>query len=318
MRVAGRIGRLAGAPAPDAGAHVLELLRSACGFSAANLVRWNSSLGCHTGAGNDGYDDEIDHYLVEQFPSTVSFDRVMDRRLPVRVDDEPFDFRDSEMFHRHLAPRGFDDGITTALFTEDDQYAGLLHMSSERRRHFDNDLRDYIHAISFLVAGIVVATAPEAVRPTVNWRDGDEPPMTIVRAAEHFAAGPHTSWRTLWHHEGAWQQVAFSRNSSSDERVDVDARPEPIPYGLTRRELQIATTLASGLTNREISTRLGISPRTVGKHVERVLAKLGCASRSHAAVCCIDEGVIDLDLVATGALAVPRTDRATGGRTYVT
>jgi DNA-binding CsgD family transcriptional regulator len=52
---------------------------------------------------------------------------------------------------------------------------------------------------------------------------------------------------------------------------------------LTRRERQIATLIAEGLTNRQIATRLVIAERTVDTHVGRILAKLGCARRAQAA-----------------------------------
>jgi DNA-binding CsgD family transcriptional regulator len=38
--------------------------------------------------------------------------------------------------------------------------------------------------------------------------------------------------------------------------------------------------VADGLTNREIAERLFLSPRTVEKHVERLLAKTGVQNRS--------------------------------------
>ena len=38
--------------------------------------------------------------------------------------------------------------------------------------------------------------------------------------------------------------------------------------------------LAEGLTNNRIAARLYLSPRTVEKHVERVLAKTGHANRT--------------------------------------
>lgn len=53
--------------------------------------------------------------------------------------------------------------------------------------------------------------------------------------------------------------------------------------GLTRRQLEIAGLLAEGLTNREIATRLVISPRTVETHVDHILNKLGMTSRAQVA-----------------------------------
>jgi predicted ATPase/DNA-binding CsgD family transcriptional regulator len=52
---------------------------------------------------------------------------------------------------------------------------------------------------------------------------------------------------------------------------------------LTRREREIADLITHGLTNRQIAARLVISERTVDTHVGRILAKLGCTSRSQAA-----------------------------------
>jgi DNA-binding response OmpR family regulator len=51
---------------------------------------------------------------------------------------------------------------------------------------------------------------------------------------------------------------------------------------LTGRELQVLELLADGLDQAEIAERLVISPKTVGKHIERILAKLGAHSRAEA------------------------------------
>jgi DNA-binding NarL/FixJ family response regulator len=53
--------------------------------------------------------------------------------------------------------------------------------------------------------------------------------------------------------------------------------------GLSEREQEVLRLVADGLTDREIGTALGISPRTVGRHVGNILAKLGVRNRSEAA-----------------------------------
>ncbi|MCD6057480.1 MAG: hypothetical protein K0Q89_1010 [Thermomicrobiales bacterium] len=53
-------------------------------------------------------------------------------------------------------------------------------------------------------------------------------------------------------------------------------------HGLTRREREVLRLLIDGRSNREIADALSISPRTVGKHVEGILAKLGVESRTAA------------------------------------
>ena len=58
--------------------------------------------------------------------------------------------------------------------------------------------------------------------------------------------------------------------------------PQRAGTSLTRRELEVLLLLADGLKQREIADRLVISPRTVGTHIEHVLAKLGVHSRAEA------------------------------------
>ena len=300
LMVAGEVGRLAGA-APERGNtdQLLDLLRSACRFEAKSLVRWSADDGDHVGVGvaNHRYDDDMHQYFIDQFPSTVASERVHGGRLPLRFDDAPYDFRESETYLEQLHPRGFDDGLTAGLFLETGQYVGMLHMNSSEKHQFDNDVRDYVEALSCLIAGIVVRECPTPLRRTVNWAGRDEPPMTIVRAAEQFMRGRSMSLSTLWHHGGTWKKIQFARSADEIVEVDVTAHPLAIPYHLTRRELEIATAVASGLSNRAIASYLRISPRTVGKHVERVLDKLDCSSRSQAAAMCVLEGIIDLDLI---------------------
>ncbi|WP_330478974.1 LuxR C-terminal-related transcriptional regulator [Streptomyces platensis] len=55
------------------------------------------------------------------------------------------------------------------------------------------------------------------------------------------------------------------------------------PGGLSPRELQVLAELTTGRTNREIAERLYITPRTVGTHIEHILAKLDLPNRAAAA-----------------------------------
>lgn len=50
--------------------------------------------------------------------------------------------------------------------------------------------------------------------------------------------------------------------------------------GVTARELDVLRLVAGGLTSREVGERLHLSPRTVEKHVERLLAKTGAPNRA--------------------------------------
>ncbi|UQX04484.1 LuxR family transcriptional regulator [Streptomyces sp. RerS4] len=55
------------------------------------------------------------------------------------------------------------------------------------------------------------------------------------------------------------------------------------PGGLSPRELQVLGELTTGRTNKEIAQRLYVTPRTVGTHIEHILAKLDLPNRAAAA-----------------------------------
>ncbi|MCL4474594.1 MAG: helix-turn-helix transcriptional regulator [Actinobacteria bacterium] len=52
---------------------------------------------------------------------------------------------------------------------------------------------------------------------------------------------------------------------------------------LSLRELEILNLLPAGLTNKEIATRLFISPETVKTHIAHILKKTGARNRTEAA-----------------------------------
>jgi DNA-binding NarL/FixJ family response regulator len=60
--------------------------------------------------------------------------------------------------------------------------------------------------------------------------------------------------------------------------------------GLTPREVQVLKKVVAGKTNQEIGLDLGISEKTVEKHLEGVFSKLGVTSRVEAAVHALREG----------------------------
>ncbi|WP_342661645.1 Serine/threonine-protein kinase PknD (plasmid) [Rhodococcus ruber] len=68
-----------------------------------------------------------------------------------------------------------------------------------------------------------------------------------------------------------------------EQPTGTSARATGMSMALTKRERQVATLIAEGLTNREIADRLVISPRTAQGHVEHILSKLGFTSRTQVA-----------------------------------
>lgn len=62
--------------------------------------------------------------------------------------------------------------------------------------------------------------------------------------------------------------------------------------GLTPQEERILALVGAGLTNREIAGELGLSEHTVRNYVSTILAKLGVATRSQAAVYAVRNNLV--------------------------
>ncbi len=58
---------------------------------------------------------------------------------------------------------------------------------------------------------------------------------------------------------------------------------------LTKRELEVCRWIADGKANKEIAIIMGISYRTVEKHVEHILQKLGMENRMQILIHILDQ-----------------------------
>ncbi len=74
--------------------------------------------------------------------------------------------------------------------------------------------------------------------------------------------------------------------------ADQQTRPTGTPERLTPRELEVLEQIAEGHTNRVIADKLSLSVGTVKIHVEHIIAKLGVADRTQAAVRAIESGLL--------------------------
>jgi DNA-binding NarL/FixJ family response regulator len=65
------------------------------------------------------------------------------------------------------------------------------------------------------------------------------------------------------------------------------------PERLTKREHEVLTLIAHGRSNKRIAFELDISEKTVKAHVGHLLAKLGVADRTQAALLAVQQGLVD-------------------------
>ena len=78
-------------------------------------------------------------------------------------------------------------------------------------------------------------------------------------------------------------RVAREMNAAMRSRGE-DAAPAAVllPNPLTQREMDVLQWVACGKTNRDVAEILGMSPRTVNKHLEHIYEKLGVETRTAA------------------------------------
>ena len=79
---------------------------------------------------------------------------------------------------------------------------------------------------------------------------------------------------------------------------------------LTAREQEVARLIGQGLTNKEIATRLHISSRTVGAHVQNILNKLGASNRAQIASWSATTAPAQATVIPVVAIPLPKTRKA--------
>jgi len=103
----------------------------------------------------------------------------------------------------------------------------------------------------------------------------EEDPQFILEAIRGVARG-----------EESW----FSRRLVKS--LAAPAKNNPSRMGLTDREMEVLRIMVSGKTNDEIAHALGISVKTVEKHLEVIFNKMKVFSRVEAAVLAVRSGLV--------------------------
>jgi DNA-binding NarL/FixJ family response regulator len=114
----------------------------------------------------------------------------------------------------------------------------------------------------------------------------------IISAAESGAAGLHLHSESFEHLVNVIRTVSTGHAQCSPEVSAIllrrvyafagQSNPDAKTDMLTPREIDILELIVEGLTNQQISSRLGLSLATVKNHVHRLITKMGVASRAEA------------------------------------
>lgn len=107
----------------------------------------------------------------------------------------------------------------------------------------------------------------------------------VPRAIDPFVVQRNQRTLTLWHRSTPDGHVLLMQEQEDQEK-QTPQRPPPhlARWGLTLRESEVLFWVARGKTNFETALIIGVQPRTVDKHVERIFTKLGVQNRTAAAV----------------------------------
>jgi DNA-binding CsgD family transcriptional regulator len=128
------------------------------------------------------------------------------------------------------------------------------------------------------------------------WRELDAPYETArIRVLIGLACGalgdPETSALEF---DGARKLFEQLGAKPDIERLDLLVRRTygQSPGGLTAREVEVLRLVASGMTNRAIARELGLSEKTVARHIHNSLTKIGVPSRAAATAYAYQNGLI--------------------------
>jgi DNA-binding CsgD family transcriptional regulator len=110
-----------------------------------------------------------------------------------------------------------------------------------------------------------------------------------LRKALHFNWKPgKKDWPPLSRNQRSGSK-AYARSYLDRSRIfNTRGSTDPLgSLGLTRRETEVLTWITQGKTNYEVGVVLGVSTRTVCKHVQHILRKLSVENRTAAAAIAI-------------------------------
>jgi DNA-binding CsgD family transcriptional regulator len=161
----------------------------------------------------------------------------------------------------------------------------------------------YLRAVAASAVGAVLFAEGDArsALPKLRgagsaWRALDAPyevarVQVLIGLACSALGDPETSAMEL---DGA-RKVFEQLGAKPDiERLNVllKRRYGQTPAGLTVREVEVLRLVASGRTNRAIARELGLSEKTVARHVHNSLTKIGAPSRAAATAYAYENGLI--------------------------
>jgi DNA-binding CsgD family transcriptional regulator len=299
----------------EAGSALLNRLADSIHFDAAALSCVDPVLGGHRTVVATNYPKHVLDYLNRGFvnddPAYLMM-RFRDRS-PLRWCDVPqyeHGFSAREVF----IPSGYREGVTTCLFTRDGRYTGALHLSFSMGIATSDAAKACLTALQSVIAPVIDALRPTGVEAWQPYLESaieggfylttghyskiaglPQGPITApggpvdeaMRSSKPGRRLPHRFWMS----DPRGGSVLVRLVQVAGGHIVLVHR-EPVPFGLSPRELEVLALVAFGLSNQHIAARLGLTTRTVATHVEHLLSKLRMPSRAAAVAVACQEGLV--------------------------
>ena len=170
------------------------------------------------------------------------------------------------------------DVVLTELDTDDWDPCALVAGLRQRRP-------------GLLVVGIWPGNEPTGDLPASAYR-------ARVRRVLPRAAGMHALLELVRSPSNSSLTGVRSRPVAARGTMNRFEEPRPL---LTSREVEVLGAIGTGATTRGVARTMGISPKTVEHHKERIFSKLGVQNQAHAVSVALRRGLISPPSLPTSA-----------------
>lgn len=300
---------------PDEAAHtaITELNRFVQ-YPSLEIAEWDPKIGEHRPLHAESFPAGLlDALNGEVFLSDLCWPVLHQDSTPKGwADTDKFVDRNScRLYQEFVLPSGYREGLYLPLFHQE-RYVGMVTGNTDAPKLPGPEEKEALHTVAPILGEYVFRTRARRISKSADGALLLNADLNLLSfEPEHSAEIAHMIRSTLltsWPIRGRvsrftiWPEtirvpirvhVEKARNGIGGYYVSWSQAE--LPAGLSRRQAEVVTGIVEGMSNAEIGERLFTSPRTISKHVENILVKLGVANRSAVTRLAMIEGIYLLD-----------------------